>query len=106
MREHQVSWGWMGRFKWLMAAEGMMIDVPGGNSITRPHSQRIRWPPCIESNFLALVITQTLKVRFPPSVCQQHQVASPKLNSITAQALLGKRHSRHSSCMYRAPRAL
>jgi hypothetical protein len=29
-------------FEWVIAAEGIRIVDPGGNSMTSPHSQRIR----------------------------------------------------------------
>jgi hypothetical protein len=77
-------------FECEIVADGMRIVEPGGNSMTRPHSQRIRWPPFLGSKSPNAVTAHMPKGRLEKSVCLKQTVRGPKLYVVAANTLVGK----------------
>jgi len=48
----------MDMFEWMTIADRSRIVEPGKNSITRPNSYEMRWPPLLGSNLPRAVIAQ------------------------------------------------
>lgn len=61
-------------FECKIVAEGRRIVEPRRNSMTRPHSQRMRWPLFLGSKFPNAVTTHMLKARLAKSVCLKQTV--------------------------------
>lgn len=73
-----------------MAEEGTSTVDPGGNSTTRPASQRTRCPPFFGLNFPKAVMPHQPNGRFAVSRCLKQVVVGPKLKVAAAQTLFGK----------------
>ena len=87
-----------------IVANGMRTVEPGGNSMTRPHSQRIRWPPFLGSKSPNAVTAHMPKGRLEKSVCLKQTVRGPKLYVVAANTLVGKIRLSDGLCVCKVSR--
>ena len=77
-------------FECEIVADGMRTVEPGRNSMTRLHSQRIRWPPFLGSKSPNAVTAHMPKGRLEKSVCLKQTVQGPRLYMVAVNTLAGK----------------
>lgn len=90
VNEARVSSAAMGVFEWEMAAEGMRMVEPAGNSMARLSSHSTMWPPRVWSNLPSAVMLQIPNGRLAASRCLPVTVLGPKLNAAAAHTLFLK----------------
>ena len=79
-------------FECEIVADGRRIVEPGGNSMTRLHSQRMRWPPFLGSKFPNAATVHMPKARLAKSVCLKQTVRGLKLYVVAAKFTLPSPH--------------
>lgn len=89
-----------------IVADGIRMVDPGGNSMARPHSQRMRWPPFLGSKFPSAVTAHMPKARFSESLCLKHTVRGPRLYVVAAKTLPRNICLRLGSWQYKASMVL
>lgn len=106
VNKYRRSWESTVTFECKIVAEGRRIVEPGGNSMTRPHSQRMRWPLFLGLKFPNAVTAHMPKARLVKSVCLKQMVQGPKLYVVAANMLVGKVHFSDRLCVCNALRVL
>lgn len=90
VKEYRDSPGWIQVLECRITAEGIRMVEPGGKSMTRPRSHKMRCPPRRGSKGPRDVMEHHPKARLPGSVWEKVTVNGPKLMVAAGQGPLEK----------------